>query len=403
MALKFSHLTRDAIRRLKTGEKINEHGIMAERLKAGDVRYTVNIMVDGQRIHRVIGRDSEGVTRTQCENFIETKKTEAREDRLSLPKSRKTHLKFSKAAVDYIQRLKDTDGKNVEAKERQLKLHLKPFFKDQRIDAISTFTVDRYKKRRQEAGASNGTINRELATLSHIFNAAIEWKWLKALPCKIKLFPESPGRIIALDDEQADALLKAAIIDRDVDCWLFVQFGLNTAMRHSEILKSRFDQIDFDKLRLYIPNAKAGMREQPITPELAATLRQEREMREDEDRDGWIFPSPRPNASGTGHRHRMGKAFRRAVTQAELDPEMITPHVMRHTAITNLVQAGVDLPTIQKISGHKTLTMVLRYTHVHGLHIDEAIKNIGRALPEHDKNPHFKKRGKLRTVGEQNE
>ena len=55
---------------------------------------------------------------------------------------------------------------------------------------------------------------------------------------------------------------------------------------------------------------------------------------------------------------------------------------MRHTAITKLVQAGVDLPTIQRISGHKTLKMVLRYTHVHGKHIDAGIAALGRALPD---------------------
>ena len=54
---------------------------------------------------------------------------------------------------------------------------------------------------------------------------------------------------------------------------------------------------------------------------------------------------------------------------------------MRHTAITDLVQSGVDLPTIQRISGHKTLAMVLRYTHVHGSHIDRVVKAIGRGLP----------------------
>lgn len=55
---------------------------------------------------------------------------------------------------------------------------------------------------------------------------------------------------------------------------------------------------------------------------------------------------------------------------------------MRHTAITALVQARVDLPTIQRISGHKTLAMGMRYSHVHGAHIDEAIKAIGRTIPE---------------------
>ena len=53
---------------------------------------------------------------------------------------------------------------------------------------------------------------------------------------------------------------------------------------------------------------------------------------------------------------------------------------MRHTAITRLVKAGVDLPTIQKISGHETLAMVLRYTHVHGEHIDRAASTLGIGL-----------------------
>jgi integrase len=44
---------------------------------------------------------------------------------------------------------------------------------------------------------------------------------------------------------------------------------------------------------------------------------------------------------------------------------------MRHTAITALVKTGVALPTIQRISGHKTLAMMLRYAHVHGEHIDK--------------------------------
>jgi site-specific recombinase XerD len=78
----------------------------------------------------------------------------------------------------------------------------------------------------------------------------------------------------------------------------------------------------------------------------------------------------------------MDNAFRDAVVRAGLDPELVTPHVMRHTAITALVQTGVDLPTIQKVSGQKTLAMVLRYTHVHGQHIDRAIEAIGRTLPE---------------------
>ena len=49
---------------------------------------------------------------------------------------------------------------------------------------------------------------------------------------------------------------------------------------------------------------------------------------------------------------------------------------MRHTAITHLVQAGVDLPTVKHISGHKTLAMVERYAHQSGTHIAEALEKL---------------------------
>jgi integrase len=278
----------------------------------------------------------------------------------------------------------EVGGKNIRRKRQHLELHLKPFFKDQRLSAITKFTVDHYKKRRQDAEAENATINRELATLSHLFTCAVEWKWIPARPRQIGVLQEGEGRIFTLTDAEADALVSAAVGDSDPYCWLFVAFGLNTAMRHSEILAARFDQVDFDKLRLYVPDAKAGQREQPIKSELAGLLKREREMATDQA--GWIFPARRKNLAKAGHRTRMDRPFERAVKAAELDAKVVTPHVMRHTAITNLVKSGADLPTIQRISGHRTLSMVLRYTHVHGPHIDRAIAAIGRTVPQQGAN-----------------
>jgi integrase len=353
-------------------------GITAARLAGGDLCYSVNVMVDGARIHRVIGRESEGVTRTQCEEFIERSKSEARAGRLSLRKGRKLALTFGAAADNYVKRLEEEAGKNIAIKGRQLRMYLTPFFGTNRIDAVSSFAIERYKQQRRGQGAAAATVNRELATLSHLFSMAIKWEWIEREPARPEMLEESAGHIVALTDEQCDALMRAAVAGADPDCWLFIAFGLNTTMRRQEILAVRWDQLDLGNRRLFVPNAKAGQREQPITTELAEILVGEREARE--DRAGWIFPSLHAD-SKTGHRARMDRPFRDAVIGASLDPDLVTPHTMRHTAITKLVQAGVDLPTIQRISGHKTLAMVLRYTHVHSPHIDEAISVIGRRLP----------------------
>jgi site-specific recombinase XerD len=62
------------------------------------------------------------------------------------------------------------------------------------------------------------------------------------------------------------------------------------------------------------------------------------------------------------------KSFRRVVRAAGLDPKIVVRHTLRHTAITHLVQAGVDLPTVKRISGHKTLIMIERYAHQNNAH-----------------------------------
>ena len=132
MSLRFNRLTRPAVRALPLKGKITEHGITAERMLTGDCRYSINIMADGQRIHRVIGRESEGVTREQAERTIEVLRTRAREERLDLPTGRKTPRTFEEAAIEYLKRLEETLGegqkgyRDLPNKRRNLNSYLVP-------------------------------------------------------------------------------------------------------------------------------------------------------------------------------------------------------------------------------------------------------------------------------------
>ena len=99
MAKTFIKLTRPEMRQRAPGGKINEHGITFEKSAAGDGVFTVNIMAAGQRIHRVVGRESDGTTRTQAEAFIEKVRSDAKNDRLALPKGRKVALAMHTAVT----------------------------------------------------------------------------------------------------------------------------------------------------------------------------------------------------------------------------------------------------------------------------------------------------------------
>ncbi len=387
MSKTFTKLTRPAMRKLAAGDKLNEHGITFERQANGDGVFSVNVMVDGQRIHRVIGRESDGTTRTQAEEFIDKARQDAKAGRLNLPKGRKLALTFSEAAKEYLKKLALEDGKDLPMKGYRLNMHLKPFFGDTQLSKITTFDVERYKKQRggELVVRPNGpggkpsvggetkpaTINRELAALSHLFSKAVEWGWVDHRPATIKRLKEHSGRITYLTVEQIERLLKMAEGDQNRQIHPFIKIGLDTSMRKTEILSIRREHINLQQLVIYIPKAKAGAREQPITADLGeylasyvATLR---------PGEQWLFPSP---AAKEGRTVNLDKPFRRCVLAAGLDVKQVVRHTLRHTAITHLVQAGVDLPTVKRISGHKNLSMVERYSHQNGAHIQTAMDKL---------------------------
>jgi len=142
-------------------------------------------------------------------------------------------------------------------------------------------------------------------------------------------------------------------------------------MRRMEILSIRLEHINLERRTIYIPNAKAGAREQPVTEHLAEFLRGY--MATALPGQEWLFPSI---ASATGHVVAIEKPFRRVVANAGLDTKEVVRHTLRHTAISHLVQAGVDLPTVKRISGHKSLATVERYVHQNREHIQAAMDKL---------------------------
>ena len=70
--------------------------------------------------------------------------------------------------------------------------------------------------------------------------------------------------------------------------------------------------------------------------------------------------------------------FQRVVDVAGLDPKEVIRHTTWHTAITQLVQANIDLPTVQRISGHSDIKMVARYAHQNSDNLKTAMDKLQR-------------------------
>lgn len=368
MGIKYSKLTRTNMRQLLKDEVIIEHGIMFSRLASGDGVFRVCAMIDGIRVNRTVGYESDGTTRSQAEDQLGKFRQDAKHDRLSLPRGRKLALGFEEAAGSYMERLKQEGGKDMAAKKRRLNQHLIPFFGKTPLAKITTFDLNRFKKHRKDAGAKEGTVNRELAVVSHLFSKGVDWGWLKCRPAKIERLKEDNGKIVYLTISQLHRLVEEARADQDPRMYPFIMIAAGTAMRKMEVLSIRKEHIDLSRRTIFVPEAKAGMREQPITKQLVTFLLWYLETLPSDT--PWLFPSP---SSNSGHRVEIRDSYRRVVRAAGMDPDEIVRHTLRHTAITHLVQAGVDLPTVKRISGHKTLIMVERYAHQNGQHIQTAM------------------------------
>ena len=165
--------------------------------------------------------------------------------------------------------------------------------------------------------------------------------------------------------------METAKSDQSRQIYPFILIGLRTGMRKSEILSIRREHVDLDARMIYVPKAKGGPRTQPISAELASFLPEY--ISTLPEGTPWLFPSA---GAKHGHTIEVRKPFVRVVTAAGLDPKQVVRHTLRHTAITHLVQAGVDLPTVKRISGHKTMLMVERYSHQSGAHIAEAMDKL---------------------------
>lgn len=148
-------------------------------------------------------------------------------------------------------------------------------------------------------------------------------------------------------------------------------------MRTMDILSIRKENINLTQRLIHVPNAKAGPRQQPITAYLADFLTEH--MAASPSLQPWLFPS---HSSRCGHVVDIRAPFIKAVIAAGLDPREVLRHTLRHTTISHLVQAGVDLSTVKRISGHKTMAMVERYAHMNDEHINAAMDKLERRLHE---------------------
>ena len=212
------------------------------------------------------------------------------------------------------------------------------------------------------------TINRYLASLSSVFNFAINHEIIDVHPLKagkVKKLKESGGRkrILTLDEEQR--LYTAAAESRWPMMWLFLRMALTTGARKSELLKLRWKDVNLDESVAIIPKTKNDEpRALPLVTDVKTALIEAQKVRS--LKSDFVFFDPRHPERPKAIKESWDSVRKRAGLFRDREDRLdqVCLHTTRHTVATKLLRKGANIAQTANITGHKTLSMLKRYTHL---------------------------------------
>lgn len=260
---------------------------------------------------------------------------------------------------------------------------LEESFGGKRLGSITPIHVERHKQKRIHSGARVRS-NRELAVLKALFNRCKEWKLFEGdNPAdSVKPLKEPQQRLRYLEAEEEDRLL--AVAPEPLRTIIIV--GIHCGLRlRSEALTLQWQHIDMSRRQLTVEAAYAKngkTRSVPLNSTVRAALEglKARQIADHKVRHearqmvDYVFVK-RDGGRYTSLRNGLDAACLKAGLKD------VTPHTLRHTFATRLIENGVDLRTVQELGGWSQIKMLERYGHVsQGRKID-AVEGLATKFP----------------------
>jgi integrase len=217
------------------------------------------------------------------------------------------------------------------------------------------------------AKLSPSRINCGLRTLRRALNLAFEWGKLDR-PAKITL---------AKGERQRDRVLTAAEWQQYIaECpqpWRDAATIIRgTGMRPGEAFCLRWENISLNGtgglVQVVDGKTRAARRMLPMIPSVYAALKSRHE-RAERPEAGWVFPSCsreghfNKDTAKDQHAKAIQKANEKATKNGLRELVFFQPYILRHTALTQLAEAGCDAFTLARIAGHTSITITQRYIH----------------------------------------
>jgi integrase len=243
------------------------------------------------------------------------------------------------------------------------------FWGDTPVNQIKPKQIMQFFQKYATSGYKYTTVNRRFHILKQIFNHAIMEDDLELNPCGGVRMP----RGLEQSRKSAAPPSEEEIVRETRDQCPLYYIALMTGMRRGEILALQWQDVDFINGLIHIkrsvtytsmsgivvglPKTEAGIREIPLTDGMMKLL-QEYQKEENAAATAYVFHSetspfdPHHPDFATGHL----KKFMKKINL----PDM-SPHDLRHTCASLLLQSGADIKSVQDILGHADASTTLNF------------------------------------------
>ena len=214
---------------------------------------------------------------------------------------------------------------------------------------------------------STATILRKMSALRALYGYLMKHKGLEVNPAARLIAPRAPHNLpdFVREEETARAI---DALDADSDDFdtarnaLIVDMLYSTGMRESELIGLKNVDVDTDRCELKVLGKRNKERFIPFGIGLKSMIEHYRTLRSEYAADGDAFfvrQDGRPL-----YRMLVYRVVNASLTDAAVNSSRRSPHVLRHSFATDMLNNGADLVAVQKLLGHASLETTQRYTHL---------------------------------------
>ena len=242
----------------------------------------------------------------------------------------------AKTQHDYVQRVKDFAA-----------------FLGRSPDMAKSEDVRRFRLHLTSSGAGTPKINITVSALRFFFKVTLDRPEL----AKHLAFMHEPRKVpVVLSPEEVARFLEAA---PGVKYKAALSVAYGAGLRVSEVVSLKVSDIDSQRMMLRVEQGKGRKdRHAMLSPVLLELLRDWYRIAHPQ---GWLFPGQNPVAPMSTR--QLTRACHAAAHMAEI-AKRVSPHTLRHSFATHLLEQGVDIRVIQDLLGHRHITSTSRYARV---------------------------------------